>query len=342
MSARPIIVSILATAETSAVTLLGLTDVLRGAGVLWEQCAGLTPREQCKVRIVAAQAKPLHLRGAMVIPDCTIAEADDAASDIVVVASLNIPLTDKLQGHDTAEFEWLVRERDRGTCIASACTGAAILAEAGLLDGREATSHWASRDMFRKHYPKVRLRLEKDLCVAGERGQIVTSGGATDWQQMALYLIARFCGLEHAAHTADFWLIPLREEGQASHAWLSELIPHCDGIVGVCQAWIADNYTDANPVTSMIKRSGLTPTTFARRFRRATGYRPIDYVHAIRIQKAKDLLVTSRHAVDEVGREVGYEDPASFRRIFKRSTGLAPSGYRRRFSRFRFEQLVQS
>jgi transcriptional regulator GlxA family with amidase domain len=228
-----------------------------------------------------------------------------------------------------------------GTCVASACTGAAVLAEAGLLDGREATTHWAYRDLFLNHYPEVRLRLEQDVCVAGNRGEIVTSGGATDWEQMALYLVARFCGVEHAAHTADFCLIPLRDTTQATHAAMSELIPHGDGIVDACQSWIAENYANANPVTCMINLSGLTSTTFARRFKRATGYRPIDYVHAIRIEKAKKLLATSTHAVDQVGQDVGYEDPASFRRVFKRKTGLAPSMYRRRFGRYRFEQLVQ-
>lgn len=342
MSTRPIVVSILATPETNAVTLLGLTNVLGGVGVDWEQCAGLTPQPQCRVRIVATRRGPLELQRAVVAPDCTIAEAEDSSSDLVVVASLDISLADKPRGHDPMELEWLVREHGRGTCIASACTGAAILAEAGLLDGREATTHWAYRDVFRNHYPQVRLRLEKDVSVAGDRGEIVTSGGATDWEQMALYLIARFCGVEHAAHTANFWLIPLRDENQAPRAAMSELIPHGDGIIGACQSWIAENYTDASPVTSMIKLSGVASTTFARRFKRATGYRPIDYVHAVRIEKAKELLATSGQAVDQVGQNVGYEDPASFRRVFKRKTGLAPSVYRRRFGRFRFEQLVSN
>lgn len=340
MSARPMVVSVLATPETNAVTLLGLTNVLAGVGVDWEQCAGVSSQPQCRVRIVAARAEPLRLQNATVVPDYAIDEADDHSSDIVVVPSLDIPPTGTPHGHDPAEFEWLVREHERGTCVASACTGAAMLAEAGLLDGREATTHWAYRDVFRKHYPQVRLRLEQDVCVAGDDEEIVTSGGATDWEQMALYLIARFCGIEHAAHTAAFWLIPLRDRTQAAYAAMSRIIDHRDGIVEACQSWIAENYNNANPVTSMINLSGLTSTTFARRFKRATGYRPIDYVHAVRIERAKELLATSNHTVDRVGQNVGYEDPASFRRVFKRKTGLAPSVYRRQFGRYRLEQLV--
>jgi len=223
--------------------------------------------------------------------------------------------------------------------MASACTGAVMLAETGLLDGWEASSHWAYRDLFRFHYPDVRLRLDLNLCVSGQENQIVTSGGTTAWQELALYLITRFCGVEHAAHTAKFWLIPNREENQASFAAMTQGIPHDDGVVNECQAWIAEHYEKPNPIAAMVRRSGLPPTTFARRFKRATGYRPMEYVHTLRVEEAKQMLETGGDAIDKVGREVGYEDPASFRRVFRRKVGLTPSIYRRRFGRSRFERF---
>ena len=88
----------------------------------------------------------------------------------------------------------------------------------------------------------------------------------------------------------------------------------------------------------MTERAGLLPTTFARRFKRATGYRPMDYVHRLRVEEAKEMLETSDRAIDHIGREVGYEDPASFRRLFKRTAGVTPSIYRRRFGRRRFDR----
>jgi transcriptional regulator GlxA family with amidase domain len=148
--------------------------------------------------------------------------------------------------------------------------------------------------------------------------------------------------VEHAAHTAKFWLIPSREESQASFSAMSQGIPHDDGVVSECQAWIAEHYRHPNPITAMVERSRLSPTTFARRFSRATGYRPMDYVHAVRIEEAKEMLEIGEEAIDEIGREIGYEDPASFRRIFKRKVDLTPSIYRRKFSRKRFERFNQT
>ena len=99
-----------------------------------------------------------------------------------------------------------------------------------------------------------------------------------------------------------------------------------------CLAWIADNYATPNPVTAMTERSGLTRRTFARRFQAATGRRPIDHVHALRIEGARQLLETGRGGVDDVGYPVGYEDPTFFRRLFKRTTGMTPAAYRRKYA----------
>ena len=99
-----------------------------------------------------------------------------------------------------------------------------------------------------------------------------------------------------------------------------------------CQAWIAQNYACANPVATMAERSGLKPRTFARRFRTATGYLPMDYVHALRVEEAKQIIETETAAIDEVGFNVGYDDPTFFRRLFKRRIGLTPAAYRRKFT----------
>jgi len=100
-----------------------------------------------------------------------------------------------------------------------------------------------------------------------------------------------------------------------------------------CQKWIADNYTTANPVTAMTERSQLKPRTFARRFKAATGYLPMDYVHALRIEEAKQLLENTGGGAEDVGFRVGYEDPTFFRRLFRRKVGLTPAVFRRKFTK---------
>ena len=341
MAKRPTTVSILATPNTSPSTLFGLYDVLSSVGIGWEEnITGKSAEPQFDVRIVAAGREPFRCDGNVSVkPHCSIDDVDK--SDIVVVASFVMPANVPPGTHDQRELDWLIRQESRGAIMAAACTGAVQLADAGLLTGLEATTHWAYHDLFQLYYPEVRWCPAKSLCVSGRDNQFVTSGGATFWHDLMLYLITRCRGMDHAAHTAKFWLISMRDQNQAPYAAMTQYILHDDGVVGECQDWLADHYAIPNPISGMVERSGLPSSTFARRFKRATGYRPMDYVHTLRTEEAKQMLEREADAVDQIGREVGYEDPASFRRIFKRKVGLTPSIYRRRFGRSRFEQFEQ-
>ena len=335
---QPITVSILATPDTSPSTLFGLSDLFSSVGIGWESfITGKPEAPRFDVRIVAATDEPFQCSGNVTVtPHAAI--DDVAATDIALVAGLIVPAFAPFRERYDREFEWLARQYEHGAITASACTGALMLAESGLLDGWEATTHWAYRDLFRSHYPKIRLRLERNLCGSGHDNQIVTSGGVTAWQELALHFITRFCGVEYATRTAKFWLIPDRQESQASFETMPKSIQHGDAVVHDCQVWLADHHAVPDPVSAMMERSGLPPTTFARRFKRATGYRPMEYVHSLRVEEAKEMLETSDRTIDHIGHEVGYEDPSSFRRLFKRKAGLTPSDYRRCFGRRRFDR----
>lgn len=106
---------------------------------------------------------------------------------------------------------------------------------------------------------------------------------------------------------------------------------HDDALVAHCQTWVAEHYAAENSVARMVARSGLTERTFKRRFRAATGYGPLEYVHTLRIEEAKQLLETSAEPSDAIAEFVGYRDPAFFRRLFKRRTGVTLACYRQRF-----------
>jgi transcriptional regulator GlxA family with amidase domain len=335
---QPITVSILAIPETSPSTLFGLFDLLSSVGVGWESfVTGKPEAPRFDVRIVTATGDPVQCSGNVTVtPHCAIDDVDQ--TDIALVTGLIVPAFAPFKERYDREFEWLVRQSRRGAITSSACTGALMLAESGILDGWEATTHWAYRNLFRIHYPNIRLRLEKNLCGTGHENQIVTSGGVTAWQELALHFITRFCGIEYTTRTAKFWLIPDRQEGQAPFESMSKNIQHDDAVVHDCQVWVADHYVVLDPVSAMTAQSGLPPTTFARRFKRATGYRPIDYVHTLRVEEAKEMLERSDASIDQIGRDVGYEDPASFRRLFKRKAGVTPSIYRRRFGHRRFDR----
>ena len=176
------------------------------------------------------------------------------------------------------------------------------------------------------------MRKDSVLCLSDEHAGIVTAGAVTAWQDLAIYLIARFCGQQQAVRTAKVFLLATHEEGQLPFSALNRRVDTSDRPIAECQSWIAENYWTTNPVRRMIERSGLTPRTFARRFHAATGYQPIEYVQALRVEEAKQILETEELGIDEVAAAVGYDDPASFRRVFKRKAGLTPAAYRRKFA----------
>ena len=339
-SERPISVSLFASEMTSASGLFGLYDVLSSVGVGWEAfVTGEPGLPRFKVRIIAAKDEPFRCAsGNLLTPDAGLHEVEQG--DIVVFPGIFASASEPLGKKDAATFAWIHEVHDRGARLVGVCTGALYLAEAGLLDGVEATTHWAYEGLFRTHYPQVRLRLEKNLCFTDANDGVVTSGGTTAWQELALFLITNYLGVEHAVRAAKLWLLPDQGELQAPFMAMPLGIPHCDASVRRCQVWIAENYAVENPVTSMIAHSGLAPTTFTRRFRRATGYSPMDYIQAVRVEESKQMLETSGESVERIGFAVGYEDATSFRRLFKRKTGLNPGDYRRMFGRGRFRRYA--
>jgi transcriptional regulator GlxA family with amidase domain len=206
-----------------------------------------------------------------------------------------------------------------------------VFAEAGLLDGTEATCHWASVEQMRRLYPGVRLRPERVLVPSGADHRVLTAGGSASWTDLALYIVARFCGEEEARRTAKLFLFGDRSDGQLPFAARVRPPQHEDAAVAAAQVWIADNYGQANPVAGMTRISGLSDRTFKRRFQAATGYAPLDYVQSLRIEEAKQMLEASDAPIDAIAAEVGYGEPAAFRPVFKRATGIAPLQYRQRF-----------
>jgi transcriptional regulator GlxA family with amidase domain len=206
-----------------------------------------------------------------------------------------------------------------------------LTAESGLLDGQEATMHWASEAACRHRHPGIRLRIDAALVVSGDGGRLVTSGASTAWHDLALYLVARFVGPSTASAVAHFQLFQWHRDGQAAFGVFHPPTDHGDAAIAASQRWIAGNLAVANPVEQMAEQSGLPARTFKRRFKAATEHAPISYVQRLRVERAKRRLEQSDDSIEEISWQVGYEDPASFRRLFKRLTGLTAGEYRRRF-----------
>jgi transcriptional regulator GlxA family with amidase domain len=326
------VIALLAAPETSPSVLYGLYDVLLSVGAVFPDMTIGEPGDALlDVRIVAAERESFRCFGQVLVEPHN-AIGDLANVEVAIVCDMYTPIDSPPRGRYPREIEWLRRMHASGSLIASVCTGSLVLAEAGLLDGRQSSCHWAYRDLFREHYPRVELSEDSILNLTSESQGVITAGGVTAWQDLALHLIARLCGPAQALQTAKVFLLAGHEDGQRPFAAMTRPNQVRDAVIGQCQAWIGQHYDCTNPVAAMAERSGLQPRTFARRFRSATGYLPIEYVHAVRIEEARRIIETEASAIDEVGYQVGYEDPTFFRRLFKRKTSLSPAAYRRKMA----------
>jgi transcriptional regulator GlxA family with amidase domain len=210
-----------------------------------------------------------------------------------------------------------------------------LLAEAGLLDGQEATTHWAYCDVLSRRYKSVKVNAQRALVISGEAQRLVMAGGGTSWLDLALYLIARVSSVEAAMQVARLNLIDWHAVGQQPFARLARTRQVDDAVIGRCQEWIAQNYHEPAPVASMVRLSGLAERSFKRRFEQSTGMSPLEYVHTLRLEEAKHMLETGDDPIESVAGQVGYEDAGFFSRLFRRKVNMTPATYRKRFRSLR-------
>ena len=329
-SGHRIQVSLIAIPEALLSTLSGVHDVLNSFPLLGSFDDAVPRENPFAVQILAAAGGTMNTAsGIPVTPHRTVESVD--RTDIVVIPSVMVADGEWQVGRHPAIVDWLARMHDRGAILCSACSGVLLLAETGLLDGREATIHWAYAPTFRKNFPDVQLRLDKVLVASGEREQFVMSGASASWQDLILYLVARQVGPTAAQAIAKFLLLQWHTDGQAPYVVFEPPTDHGDAAILDAQLWLNDHFSAAAPVDEMVQRSGLAERSFKRRFTQATGFTPIAYVQNLRVEEAKRRLERTDAPIDEISWHVGYEDPAFFRRLFKRTTQLTPGAYRRKF-----------
>lgn len=229
-----------------------------------------------------------------------------------------------------AELEaWIITRHAEGTLLCSVCAGAFLLAETGLLDGRPATTHWGLKDAFTARFPNVLL--DTDRLVIDD-GDILTAGGLMAWVDLGLKLIHRLLGTAALLATARHFLVDPGGREQRFYTIFAPCLAHGDKAILRVQHWLQKHGGTTVTVTEMSHRAHLSERTFLRRFQKATGLTPTDYLQHLRVSKARDLLEQSDRSLDEIAWAVCYRDTGAFRKVFGRIMGLTPGEYRRRFS----------
>ena len=331
MSTHPIKVLLLAVPETAGSALYGMLDVLSSTGQIWETLVRTDVQPTIFEPLILSTRKKAFAcgNGIPVRPDVTI--HDDPDADILVLPELWLGPDEHLKGRYPELMEFIRQKHAAGTFIYSACSGAIMLAESGLLDGLTATSHWGYSDLFRMHYPKVKFQSEPNLCFADDSGQVVSAGGTTSWHDLAAHIIARHASPGEALRITKVYLLKWHSEGQLPYASLIRNTPHADSQVLQAEEWLAVHFRKSEPVGQLIAAMKIPERTLKRRFKRATGSTLIERVQELRVEEAKRLLEMEKSSIDDISAATGYEDAAFFRRLFRRKTGLSPSDYRRMF-----------
>lgn len=215
-----------------------------------------------------------------------------------------------------------------GGTVASVCGGSFLLAEAGLLEGRTATTHFAFQEAFRQRFPKVKLAIDRLIV---DDGDIITAGGMMAWTDLGLKLVDRYLGATVMLETARTLLIDPPGREQSYYGTFVPSLKHGDAAVLAAQHWIHSAFPTEINVGALSDKAGLGERTFLRRFSKATGMTSTDYLQQVRVNKAREILQFSQTSVDQVAWQVGYSDPSAFRKVFQRIVGLTPNDYRRRF-----------
>jgi transcriptional regulator GlxA family with amidase domain len=327
----PINVVIVAVPETAGSALYGMVDVLLAAGNIWQTLARREPIETLfHVSILSPTGEPFMCgNGIPVSPELSVHE--DPEAQVVILPELWLGPDEHLKGRYPELMAWIRRRHEAGASIYSACSGAVMLAETGLLDNCEATSHWGYQDLFRAYFPEVRFRPEPNLAFADPKGQIVTAGGTTSWHDLAIHIISRHCSPGEALRIAKVYLLKWHGEGQLPYETLVRNNPHADSVVRNCEDWLEEHFREDHVIQRVVEVSNVPERTLKRRFKLAAGSSLIERLQSLRVEEAKRLLEAGVLPVDEISFEVGYEDASFFRRLFKRLTGLTPSQYRRMF-----------
>jgi transcriptional regulator GlxA family with amidase domain len=327
----PMEVLIVAVPETAGSALYGMLDVLFAAGNIWQTLVRSGNEQNLfRVRIVSSDDEPFTCgNGIPVHPDCSV--ADNPAAPIIILPEIWLGPDESARGRHPTLIDWLRRRYRDGATLYSACSGAVMLAETGLLDGCNATSHWGYQELFKNCYPKVRFDPTPNLVYADPVGRIVTAGGTTSWHDLALHIISRHVSPGEALRIAKVYLLKWHGEGQLPYTTLVRRAPHADSVARRCEQWLQEHFRDVESISQVVQITNIPERTLKRRFKAATGCTLIEYLQNLRIEEAKRLLETSAMPVDDVGAEAGYSDASFFRRLFKRKTGLTPKQYRRMF-----------
>jgi transcriptional regulator GlxA family with amidase domain len=258
--------------------------------------------------------------------------------DLIIIPAMNEDKISVVLEREKRLIDWIKWQYGEGAEVASICLGAFILASTGLLDGKSATTHWLGADSFKVMFPEVKLLDDKIIV---DNGRLYTSGGAYSFTSMIIYLIEKYCGHQAAIVLSKVFLIHVHDAQQTSYSILSLQKRHKDDQIRLAQKYIEDNYATDLKINMLSDIARMGVRTFLRRFKRATGNNPYEYIQRVKIESAKKMLENSDEGIEQIGMNVGYIDFSAFRKVFKKHVGVTPNVYKKRYSHIFSPKVAQ-
>lgn len=259
--------------------------------------------------------------------DALIHEIDK--TDLVIIPAIGGDIEKTLQMN--AEFiPWIVRQYRNGAEVASLCIGAFLLASTGLLNGKECSSHWQTASEFRKMFPEVKL---VDGRIVTEQDGLYSSGGATSYWNLLLYLVEKYAGRQVAITASKIYALEIDRKSQSPFIMFRGQKKHEDEPIRQAQEFIESNISEKISVEELAVKYAIGRRHFERRFKKATNNTPAEYIQRVRVEAAKKKFEDTRKNVNEVMYDVGYTDTKAFRTIFKKIAGISPIEYRNKYNK---------
>jgi transcriptional regulator GlxA family with amidase domain len=305
--------------------IVGTYEIFKRANFHWKKTG---KREMYKIELAGVSKEAEFDDGLLTVkPQANISAI--SKTDLIIIPSLVSDYQKAVNGNRLL-IDWIAQQYKQGAEIASMCTGTFMLASAGLLDGKNCSTHWSAADTFRTMFPKVNLQADK--LITDEYG-IYTNGGAYSFLNLVIYLVEKYYDRQTAIYCSKIFQIELDRQSQSAFTIFTGQKLHGDEMVQKAQAYIESKVDEKISVENLSSKFAVGRRNFDRRFIKATGNTPVEYAQRVKIESAKKAFETSRKTINEVMYEVGYSDVKAFREVFRKITGMSPLEYRGKYNK---------
>lgn len=311
--------------ENNLSSIVGAYKIFSKANAYWKERGR---KEIFKIQLAGLSKEVAFYRDLFTVKPHTTVSAIKK-TDLIIIPSLNHNYLKALKGNKKL-IEWIAEQYKEGADVASICTGAFLLAATGLVDGKSCSTHWSAADGFRSMFPQVNLQTDK--VITDENG-IYTNGGAYSFLNLIIYLVEKYYDRQTAIFCAKVFQIEMDRKSQSAFSIFTGQKQHGDEMVVKAQDYIESNLSEKISIEDLSSKFLVGRRNFDRRFIKATGNTPVEYLQRAKIELAKKAFETSRKTINEVMYEVGYSDDKAFREVFRKITGMSPVEYKGKYNK---------